>query len=267
MNIVKYKIIDMHAHFFPDELAKKAVDNLGNYYDYEMHGNGTFDDLLASAESAGIEKLVIHSTALKGSQVENVNNSTASHISGNVAGFGSLHQDYEGDFEKEVKRIKALGLRGIKLHPDFQHFDIDDKKMYPIYEIICAEGLPVLFHTGDTKSDCSAPQRLSKVLKDFPNLTAIAAHFGGYSRWDEAEEYLLGKNLYIDTSSCFRVISYERICSLIRKHDINKIMFGTDYPIERHDYCIENFLNLKLTDSEFEKILYQNAEKLIFSNN
>ena len=263
---MKYRIIDMHAHFFPDELAKRAVENLGSYYNYEMHGNGTFDDLVSSAESAGVEKLVIHSTALKASQVENVNNSTAAHISDNVAGFGSLHQDYEGDFEKEVKRIKSLGLRGIKLHPDFQHFNTDDKKMYPMYEIISAEGLPVLFHVGDEKSDCSAPHRLANVHRDFPELKIIAAHLGGYSMWEEAEEYLLGKNLYIDTSSCFRVISYDRIRSLIRKHDADMIMFGTDYPIERHDYCVENFLNLKLTDTELEKIFYQNAEKLIFSN-
>lgn len=264
MKILKHKIIDVHAHFFPDELAQRAVDNLGDYYHYTMHGNGKFDDLMKSAADAGIEKLVIHSTALKGSQVENVNNSTAAHISENVAGFGSLHQDYDGDFEKEVKRIKSLGLKGIKLHPDFQHFDIDDKKVYPMYEIISAEGLPVLFHTGDENSECSAPEKLAKVIKDFPNLTVIAAHLGGYSRWDEAEEYLLGKNLYIDTSSCFRIISYEKIRSMIRKHDVDRVMFGTDYPIERHGYCVENFLKLGLTDTEYEKILYQNAEKLIF---
>lgn len=262
---MSYKIIDMHAHFFPDALAERAVDNLGKYYGYVMHGKGTFSDLMKSAGDAGVGKLVIHSSALKPSQVEVINDSTASHISENVAGFGTLHPSYEGDFETEIKRIASLGLKGIKLHPDFQGFDIDDRRMYPVYDIIRAHGLPILFHVGDSESDRSAPERLANVLRDFPGLIAIGAHLGGYSRWDDAERYLIGKDLYIDTSSCFRKISYERIRSIIRRHDINKVMFGTDYPIERHDYCVENFLKLGLGDTELEKIFYTNADRLIFS--
>ncbi len=260
------KIIDVHAHFFPDSLAQRAVDNLGSYYHYVMHGRGTFNDLMDSAESAGVDKLVIHSTALKASQVEVINDSTASHISKNVAGFGTLHQDYDGGFEKEIKRIKTLGLRGIKLHPDFQMFNADDPKMYPVYDIIRAEGLPILFHAGDVKSNCSAPHRIAKVRRDFPGLTVIAAHLGGHDAWDEAEEFILGTDLYIDTSSCFRDLSYEKIRALIRKHDIDKVMFGTDYPIERHDYCLEEFYKLQLTVTENEKIFYNNANRLIFNN-
>ena len=263
---MKHKIIDMHAHFFPDELAQRAVDNLGNYYGLEMHCNGKFDDLIDRAKKAGITKLVVHSTALKASQVEVINSNTAAHTSKNVAGFGTLHQDYEGDCEKEIKRIKELGLKGIKLHPDFQHFNIDDKRMYPVYDIIRAEKLPILFHTGDLKSPCSSPFRLANVLRDFPGLTAIAAHFGGRDQWDEAVEMLYGKDVYIDTSSCHRALSHEALKDLVRKHDIHKIMFGTDYPIETFEYCIENHYKIGLTDEENEKILYKNANRLIFNN-
>ncbi len=263
---MNFKIIDMHAHFFPDALAKRAVDNLGDYYGLKMHCNGTYADLTARAKEAGITKLVIHSTALKANQVETINENTASHTAKNVAGFGTLHQDYEGDYEKEIKRIKSLGLKGIKLHPDFQHFNIDDRKMYPVYDIIRAEGLPVLVHTGDEHSPCSAPHRLAKVLDDFPGITAIAAHLGGYSQWDEASECLYGREVYIDTSSCHRRLTHEQIKNLIRSHDIDKIMFGTDYPIENYEYCLDNFFKLGLNDDESEKILYNNANRLIFNN-
>ena len=198
--------------------------------------------------------------------MEVINSNTAAHTTENIAGFGTLHQDYEGDFEKEIKRIKELGLRGIKLHPDFQHFNIDDKKMYPVYEIIRAENLPILFHTGDLKSPCSSPFRLANVLRDFPGLTAIAAHFGGRDQWDEAVEHLYGKDVYIDTSSCHRALNHEELKNLVRKHDIDKIMFGTDYPIETFEYCIENHYKIGLTDEENEKILYKNANRLIFNN-
>ncbi len=258
------KVIDMHAHFFPDALAERAVQNLGDYYGLKMHCNGTYDDLMERAKKADITKLVIHSTALKASQVEIINDNTAAHTSENVAGFGTLHQDYEGDFEKEIKRIKSLGLRGIKLHPDFQRFDIDDRKMYPVYDIIRAESLPILFHTGDVNSNCSAPHRLAKVLDDFPGLVAIAAHLGGHDAWDEAQQYLYGRDLYIDTSSCHRSLTHQEIKSLILKHDTDKIMFGTDYPIENFEYCLDNFIKIGLSDSDNEKILYTNANKLIF---
>ncbi len=261
------KIIDMHAHFFPEALAPRAVANLGDYYHLEMHCKGTIDDLMDRAEEAGITKLVIHSTALKPSQVEVINDNTAAHTMDGIAGFGTLHQDYEGDFEAEIKRIISLDLRGIKLHPDFQHFNIDDERMFPVYDIIRAYGLPILFHTGDADSPCSAPHRLRKVLDNFPGLIAIAAHLGGHDQWEEAEQYLYGRDVYIDTSSCHRSISHEEMKRLIRKHDIDKVMFGTDYPIENHKFCIENFFKIGLSDDENEKILYTNANNLIFERN
>ena len=259
-----YKVIDMHAHFFPDELAKRAVDNLGNYYHIKMHCDGTYNDLIKRADKAEITKLVIHSTALKPSQVAVINDNTASHTKENIAGFGTLHQDYEGDIEKEIKRIKNLGLKGIKLHPDFQHFNIDDKKMYPVYDILRSEKLPILFHTGDLNSPCSSPRRLAKVLEDFPGIIAIGAHLGGRDQWDEAKEYLYGKDVYLDTSSCHRRLSYNEIRDIIRMHDIDKIMFGTDYPIETYEFCLDSFFKIGLTDEENEKILYKNANRLIF---
>lgn len=255
------KVIDVHAHVFPDAVAQKAVDNLRTYYSYTMHGNGKFDDLKASAEEAGIEKLVIHSTATKPYQVEDVNNFTSSLIGENVIGFGSVHPDYP-EKEKEIERIISLGLKGIKLHPDFQKFNIDDEKMFPVYEYLSGK-LPILFHVGDINSDCSNPRRLAKVVDMFPHLTVIAAHLGGYSQWDEAEEYLIGKDIYIDTSSTFRALSDERIERIIKKHDINKVLFGTDYPLERHKGTVEHTLRLNLSDDAKKKILYTNAYNLL----
>lgn len=260
------KIIDIHAHFFPDALAKKAVDHLGNYYKMEMHCDGTFGDLTKRAKNAGVDKIVVHATALKPGHVEHVNDNAASHISKDVLAFGTLHPDYEGDFEKEIKRIKEMGLKGIKLHPDFQMFNIDDKKMYPVYEILREEKLPILFHTGDANTQYSSPKRLSNVLRDFPGIIVIGAHLGGYAQWEEARDELYGKDLYIDTSSCHRFLTHSKIRELIRMHDTDKVLFGTDYPIETFEYCIENHFKLGLTDEENEKILYKNAERLLNIN-
>ncbi len=230
-----------------------------------MHGKGTIEDLAKSASEAGVERFVIHSSALKASQVETVNDATASHLTGTIAGFGTLHPEYT-DFEKEIKRIKALGLRGIKLHPDFQFFNIDDRRMYGAYEIIRAEKLPILFHMGDVKYDYSSAPRLLKILQDFPGIIVIGAHLGGHLKWNEAEELLVGKDLYMDCSSTDRKLAPEAAKRIIRNHGADRILFGTDYPIERHKEGIEKFLSLGLTDEENEKILYNNAYNLIFAS-
>lgn len=260
---MEYNIIDVHTHIWPEALAERAVSHVGTYYSYQMDGKGTISDLIDSTAEAGVERFVIHSSALKASQVESVNDATASHITDKIAGFGTLHPDYV-DFEKEIKRIKSLGLKGIKLHPDFQFFNIDDPRMYPAYEIISAEGLPVLFHMGDEKYDYSSAKRLIKVLDDFPSLVVIAAHLGGHLKWDESLEYLVGRDIYMDSSSTDRRLSPTEVVNIIRKHGADKILFGTDYPIERHKDALDKFMMLGLTDEENEKILFDNAYNLIY---
>lgn len=261
---LQYKVIDVHTHIWPEKLAPRAVSHVGDYYSYEMHGKGTFADLKESTANAGVEYFVIHSSALKASQVEDVNTTAASYITDKIAGFGSLHPEYT-DFEKEIDRIISLGLRGIKLHPDFQFFNIDDKRMYGAYEIIASKGLPVLFHMGDVNYDYSSAKRLLKVMNDFPSLICIGAHMGGHLKWDEAKEYLIGKNLYLDSSSTARRLPPEELKKLIRAHGADKILFGTDYPIERHADALKHFLSLGLTEEENKKILFDNAWNLIYS--
>ena len=62
-----YDVIDIHTHIWPENLAKRAVDHVGDYYSYEMHGKGTLSDLKESAKEAGVERFVIHSSAPKAS--------------------------------------------------------------------------------------------------------------------------------------------------------------------------------------------------------
>lgn len=266
------RIIDFHTHAFPENIAEKAVDFLSNYYKCEVPTKGRVCDLLKSASEIGVEKLVTFSTATKVSQVENINNFIASLVNKQnienvqneqniqIIGFGTLHQDYE-NIEDELIRIKRLGLRGIKLHPDFQGFSIDDEKLFQIYERL--GDFPLLIHVGDESKDKSSPVRLASVLEKFPKLRVIAAHLGGYQQWDEVLDYLIGKDLYFDTSSALAFMSKEQAINIIRLHGVEKILFATDFPMASHKDELERFLNLGLTDVENELILYTNAQKLL----
>ncbi|OQB16079.1 MAG: Amidohydrolase [Firmicutes bacterium ADurb.Bin193] len=254
MNTDGIKVVDCHTHVFTDKIAQKAVLHLVNHYRMPWSGDGTLTQLLKMAPVA------VFSTATKPEQVVSINDYIASLSDERLICFGTIHPDFSG-CEAEIERISALGLKGIKLHPDFQGFAIDDPRMMRIYDVIGSR-LPVLIHLGDENSDYSAPRRLSKVLKEFPSLTVIGAHMGGYMRWDEAREHLIGKNLYLDTSSTLCRISPERMGELIGAHGADRVLFGTDYPARLHKEELENFMKVPLKDSERAKILSLNAISL-----
>jgi len=259
----KYKIIDMHAHIFPDKVAQKAVEAIGGYYGITMKGTGTVAGLIESGQQVGVSKYIIHSSATHVEQVNSINDYIikVQSSNSNLIGFGTLHPGLE-DAGLEVKRMIALGLHGVKLHPDFQGFNIDDDAMLPIYSAV--EGkLPVLIHMGDENSTASSPARLSKIVNLFPGLVIIAAHFGGYSAWKESSEYLIGRNIYMDTSSSLAFLSPERAVSMIRRHGVQKMLFGSDYPMWDHEEELERFLRLDLSEEERRSILYGNAQRLL----
>lgn len=258
------KILDFHNHIFPPKIAHKVVDQLGRYYHYAMHGTGECDNLVKLAKDAGMTKVLVHSTATKISQVETINDYVAEQVKlqkGFFIGFGTLHQDYE-NVDSELERMKELGLHGIKLHPDFQGFETDCDKMQRIYEKIGSK-FPVLVHVGDIHTDMSSPKRLVKMVKKFPEVTFIAAHFGGYSRWEEAYEYLCGEDIYFDTSSSLDKLSDDMAMKMIRKHGVEKMLYASDYPIITHKECLERFLKLPLTREEREAVCWKNAAQLL----
>ncbi len=259
-------IIDAHAHIFPEKIAEKAVAGIGKFYgELTMEMDGTIATLLETGEKNGIGKFLVQSVATTAEQVESINN----FIAGSTAqypdkfiGFASLHPDYR-DIAGEVERIIGMGLKGIKLHPDFQLFNIDCEKAMPIYEAI--EGrLPVLIHMGDYRYEYSKPHRLAKVMDSFPKLQVIGAHFGGWSEWDSAMSFLAGReNLWVDTSSSLYSMSPERAREVIDAFGVDKVLFGTDYPMWDAEGELRRFMAIPLTDEEREMILCKNAERLL----
>ena len=173
-----------------------------------------------------------------------------------------MHQDYK-DFEQELKRIKQLGLVGLKLHPDFQKFQADCPQMDDVYEVLTELKMPVLFHAGDCRYDFSGPRRILNVLKKHPNLTIIAAHFGGYTEWEESFEVLAGNNLYFDTSSSTWKIPMDLANKIIKKHGVDKMLFGSDFPMWNHTDELARFNKLDLTEADKEAVLYKNAKELL----
>ncbi|MDR0381563.1 MAG: amidohydrolase [Oscillospiraceae bacterium] len=252
-------VIDFHTHVYPDKVAGKAIDSVAKFYTITVQGGGTVEDLLACGRRGGVDRFVILPVAGVPAQVESINNFTAETCRANpqLTGFGTLHGDMEHP-EDEIARILSLGLRGIKLHPDMQRFRIDDEGMYGIYDMIQGR-MPLLLHCGDYRYDYSNPARLAKVLDLFPRLTVIAAHFGGWSLFDLAWEYLCNRPCYLDVSSSIMFLGPRRAAELIRMYGAERILFGSDYPMWDPGEEKRRVDALGLSDRELELIYEKNA--------
>ncbi|MDR1156722.1 MAG: amidohydrolase [Oscillospiraceae bacterium] len=252
-------VIDFHAHIYPDKVAGRAVDSVAKFYSITVQGAGTVEDLLACGRRGGVDRFVVLPVAGVPAQVESINNFTAEvcRVNPQLAGFGTLHKDMEHP-EDEIARILSLGLRGIKLHPDMQLFYIDDEGMYEIYDMLQGR-LPLLLHCGDYRYEYSHPARLAKVLDLFPKLTVIAAHFGGWSLFDLAREYLGKRSCYLDVSSSIMFLGLRRAAELIRLYGAERILFGSDYPMWDPGEEKRRVDAMGLSDRELALIYEKNA--------
>jgi len=252
-------IADAHTHIFPEKIAQKATDSIGSFYDIPMDHTGLAEKLIVSGSAIGVKKYLVCSTATKAEQVRSINDfiHAQCQIHPEFLGFATLHPDLT-NWEDEIERILTLGLRGIKLHPDFQRFDIDDARCIPIYKRLSEAGLPVLFHMGDDRYDFSAPMRLRRVMDRVPELHSIAAHFGGFRRWGEALNCLKEGNIWFDTCSTLFCLNKEEAFKTLYTFGVERFFFGTDFPMWDHKEELERFLSLGLSKEENDRILYRN---------
>ena len=258
------KVFDAHCHIYPAKIAQKAAaatatfyDNLGKTYD------GTVQTLFAKGE--GIGQFLVQSVATKPEQVRHINEFIAAEVAqfpDRLYGFGALHPQSE-TLTGDIAHLRALGLHGVKLHPDIQRFRLDSCECFALCEQ-CEGVLPLLLHTGDRRYSFSNPEQLLPLLRRFPKLTVIAAHFGGYSVWDEATAQLAGQfeNLWVDCSSSFFAMDDAHARELICAYGAERVLFGTDYPMWNPAQELERFLALRLPQRDEENILYNNAARL-----
>ncbi len=262
------RITDCHCHVYPDALAEKAVGGIASFYNIEltpdMLGRGSVADMLERERRAGIGHQVIFSVATNAHQVSSVNRFIAGEVSksgGTLTGLGTVHPDCP-DLRDSVEEIISLGLKGVKIHPDFQQTKADDYRYLKVYE--CCEGrIPVLIHCGDCRKDYSNPNRIKPVLDIFTGLTVIGAHLGGWSVWDDAVKNLCGYgNFYVDCSSVYDYAGSGKMLDIIRHYGADRVLFGTDYPMWSPEEELAKLLSLGLTENELELITHKNAESL-----
>ena len=259
------KIVDCHCHVYPEKIALKASRAIGSFYDAPMRYDGRVETVIKASAGAGISKCIRFSVATKPSQTESINRFIASTVEKSpelFVGLGTLHPDSES-LEEDIAGIIALGLRGVKLHPDIQGFKADDYRCLRIYELCEKNRLPVLIHCGDNRFDMDNPNRIRPILDIYTNLTVIGAHLGGYTVWEEAVKAFKDcPNFYTDCSSSLSFMEPDRARDIIREYGANKVLFGTDFPMWDASEELSRLYSLGLDGGELELILYKNASRL-----
>jgi len=265
------KIIDAHAHIYPQKIAEAAVKTVEGFYnnierDYNVPFNsktGELGELLQLAEEANVVKIVVSSVATNKNQVVSINNflAASAESESRLIPFATLSPDMSSEeLKAELARIKTLDLKGIKLHPDFQQFALDGEQAFKIFEELDGS-LPVLVHTGDYRFSFSSPKQMVKAASCFKHLTFICAHLGGWSEWGDLDGYMKTPNTFFDTCSSFMFLKPETTLKILRALGVERIMFGTDYPVWNYKLEWENIKKIGLTDEELDKILFENANK------
>lgn len=259
-------VIDVHAHIFPEKIARKATDNIGRFYGCSMAADGTVENLLALGRpiwGGSFCGALCGDHGEAGGFHQRFSRGAGASNPSRLIGFAALHPE-SNRIPQQVEEALQMGLTGVKLHPDFQEFHIDDEKAFPIYEAI--EGrMPLLVHTGDSRTEYSKPWRLAKILDRFPKLNVIAAHFGGYSEWENGALSLALKNVYVDTSSSQFALTPHQVRELIDIFGADHVLFGTDYPMWNPGEELKKLALVPMTQEEREMILHGNMERLLAS--
>lgn len=257
------KIFDAHCHIYPAIIAEKAAAATAKFYEgLGITLDGTIKTLFE--HSGDITMHLVQSVATTQAQVHSVNNFIAREVAqypDRLFGFGTLHQDSTSE---DIKQLRELGLHGVKLHPDIQKFRLDDPRIFKLCEELEEYEMTLLLHCGDIRYDYSNPNRLVPLLKAFPKLKVIGAHFGGHSVWDDAVRQLAARydNLWVDCSSSFFALTKDGARDLIHAYGADRVLFGTDYPMWSPKDELAFFRSLELPPAEEKAILWNNAAKL-----
>lgn len=268
-------IIDFHTHIFPDRIAESTIKMLSEKAGFPNYLDARAESLLKSMNDSGVDKSVLLPALTAPKQFDSVNRytlETAKASEGRLIPFGGIHPDCD-DIASKLNFLADSGFYGIKLHPDYQSTFIDDEKYINIITLAVKNGLAVTVHAG---VDCGlpdpvhcTPERCYRMLErvfakaqgDAPKI--ILAHMGGYMMGEDVLRLLCGADVYFDTGFTLFEKDVEMTLKIINKHGTDKVLFATDSPWAPQNEYVETVRKLELGDSDTEKILGENAMKLL----
>jgi hypothetical protein len=174
-----------------------------------------------------------------------------------------------------TRAIQELHMLGFHFHPIVGHFAVNDRRIYPLFEVINELNVPVLIDVGTTgmgagmpggmgaKLRHAHPSAIDELAADFPNLKIVAAH-PGWPWVDEMTAVALHKgNVFWEVSGWAPKYFPPQLKTDIRGRLKDKIMFGSDYPSMPHARLLREWGELGYADDIMERVFHGNAERVL----
>ncbi len=266
-------LIDFHTHIFPDKIASATIDALAKRSNGTPWTDGTVEGLVKVMERANVDICVTLPVLTKPTQFESVTrfildvNERFNDKPRKIISFGGIHPECE-DIDGKMKFLKCHGVKGVKIHPDYQNTFIDNDGYLKILECAKEYDMIVVTHAGVDDGYIGEPvkcppQLVKKVIDKVKHPKFVLGHYGGHSQWQEVYDILAGEDVYFDTAFTLHDIDEKLFKKILEKHGSDKILFATDCPwqdIEVYEKIIKSYnLNKEIED----KITHKNALKLL----
>lgn len=281
------RIIDFHTHTFPERMAEAALDTLQKESESRAHTDGTVKGLRDSMDKAGIDVSIVLPVVTNPIKASSMNNYAARQNEDfdttHIFSIGGIHPDTP-DVKNVIKEAAHLGLKGLKLHPDYYGVMFDDIRMKRIIDTASEQGLFIITHAGMDiglyPPICCTIDSILNVIKDVRPEILILAHMGGWMNWEEVTERLapvISKGIYLDTAFSigeidwlnpdthkdYHQMSDDQFRKMVKSFGSEHIVFATDSPwAEQKDY-VDRMNKMRLSDEELENIFHKNAESLL----
>jgi uncharacterized protein len=173
------------------------------------------------------------------------------------------------------KAVKELGFIGFHFHPIMQHFAVNDRRYYPLFEEISALRAAVMIDVGTTGMGAGLPggmgarvrhahpSHIDDLAADFPDLKILMAH-PGWPWVDETTAVALHKgNVFWEMSGWAPRHFPGNLKVDIRGRLQDKIMFGSDYPSMPYERILRDWSELGYSEAVMEKVMHGNAERVL----
>ncbi len=276
-------IIDAHAHICPDKIAAASAKVFFERNNWAWIYDGKVGTLLRLMDENAVSKAIIVNVVVNPDLVSKSNDFTASRVKefpDRLMGFVFMHPDCK-DAPGELERcVKTQCFKAIKINGSLLRFFPEDERMLRIYEKAMELGVPIMTHCGPNvenffkdpeeikERQFAEPKAWVPVLKRFPNLKLILAHFAGSTHYyrDALEVLEEFPEVLVDCSMVLNRLTPEEATGFIKKIGAERVVFGTDYPGHEVDKEIEVVKGLGLTDEEKEKIFSKNIIRFLELN-
>lgn len=283
--IAGHRVIDIHVHIQPWEMHPPGVQHAMESGRTDLDRIRAFmtspKAFLAFLDECGIERagLINYVAPDVMGFTSEVNAWCARYCAtapDRLIAFGSVHPRFTRNPADETERVLDLGIRGLKVHPPHQLFQVNDYRtggpgagIGEVFRVAEARGVPVMIHTGTSvfpgaRNVYADPMPADDVGIDFPRLRVILAHAGRPLHGDAA--FFLARRhpqFSLDLSG----IPPRRLLHHVpRLPEIaDRCLWGSDWPspgVADLRKNVEAFLALDLPDDARRKILSENAARL-----